>query len=178
MAERITSGPVSATLDQARVIRMLDRLSDGAASRFTTHAEGLLSRVEASAEAQVPVRYGTLRDGFRRQTTITDKMITVELINDAPHARFAKFSRRLQGQLDPVVENAVERFTAAAKTDEGKAKIEGWVRLRNKHRSKGAPSAELAGQHVWTVLVQRPVNAALPAMVDKLTADLLRLAGG
>lgn len=182
MADAYRSGPVTVTVDQRAVLAMLNRFTEGAASRVVAHADRYLRGIEVQARALAPVRSGLLRDSFRRTVTITSAEASVVLSNDAPYVTKARFAGFKRGTVPPGVQREAERLAADARVagdaDKQRAVME-HVYRRNAWRTKrrGAPTDALVGKHVWTELVRKPYERGLPKLIDAIQADLLRLAG-
>jgi len=64
MPTTYTSGPASISVDDAEVVRHLDRVSDGAASQFVDVTGRLLRGIQSNAVSKWPVRTGASKRGF------------------------------------------------------------------------------------------------------------------
>ena len=183
MSETYRSGAASVTVDQDRLVDLLDRTSEGAASRFITASGGVLDRIREDAQAEWPVRTGRSLEAFRVETRINEDAIRVVLLNDARSGRWGayaykiKWSIRTKSSLDAEADRAAARgTTSGARSSIRKY----WRRRLTRAHGEGAPSARRAGQRPWIVLVRRPSKAKKTTgpLIDRLRADLALLARG
>lgn len=179
--QRIGAGSVGLTIDQRSVVDAVDRVSDGAGSRFRVIATAALERLADEARAQWPVRTGRSRDAFRVVDRLTAESIAVSLVNEATAPRWGfyaykiRWSVRTRQSIDAEIRTYSERATSA----EGASAAEAWARRKIERRhGKGAPSAAVAGKRPWQVLVLTPARAREADLVAEARADLARLAGG
>jgi hypothetical protein len=181
MSERYTSGAASITVDDAALVRLLDRVSTGAASQFIDTTSGVLEGVKTGAVARWPVRTGRSRDGFNVRARAREDTLRVSLDNDATqrgrgYAWYVRYSVRTRDSLRAQLEEAVQR----GKTPEAQAAIRAHMapRILGKSGQRGAPSPELAGVNVWARFVRRPATKAKREIVVTLREQLARLARG
>lgn len=178
MADTYRSGPVTITVDQRAVLATLNKLFDGAGSRFTAQADRYLRVIERDARALAPVRSGTFRDSFKRAVIIASDGIAVTLSNDAPYGTKVRFARHVKGEVPASVQARAQQYAERATTPESKTAIIEHVYRRNRRRiAGGAPTEALRGKHAWTELVRKPFERGYGKFIDQVEADLLRLAG-
>lgn len=112
MPDTYTSGGASITVDDAAVVRVLDRVSDGAATTFIDTTSRLLKGIEANAVSKWPVRTGASKRGFQVRADVGDNRVQTRLLNTATgptgrgYAWFVRYSvrtrRGLQREIDQV----------------------------------------------------------------------------
>ena len=83
MATRYTSGAATIAVDDAAVVRLLDRVSDGAASQFIDTTSKVLDEVKTGAVARWPVATGASRAGFRVEADVGTGAVRTRLLNTA-----------------------------------------------------------------------------------------------
>jgi len=125
MATTYTSGPASISVDDAEVVRHLDRVSDGAASQFVDVTGRLLRGIQSNAVSKWPVRTGASKRGFSVVADVGEGQIRTRLLNTATgsngkgYAWFVRYSvrtrRGLQRELDQVREIAQEAEAYSAR---------------------------------------------------------------
>lgn len=178
MADTYRSGPVTITVDQRAVLATLNKLFDGAGSRFTSQADRYLRVIERDARALAPVRSGTFRDSFKRAVIIASDGITVTLSNDAPYGTKVRFANYLRGDLPYSVLALADEYGEAVSDPDKRQAIMNHVYRRNAwKRKRGAPTEALRGKHVWTETIRKPFERGYGKFIDQVEADLLRLAG-
>ena len=116
MIKRYSSGAASITVDDAAVVRLLDRVSAGAASQFIDTTSGVLDDVKVGAVARWPVRTGASRDGFNVRARADENTLRVSLDNDATqrgrgYAWYVRYSVRTRDSLRAELDKAVARGT-------------------------------------------------------------------
>jgi hypothetical protein len=178
--KRFNSGNATIAVDDAAVVGLLDRVSDGAASQFINTTSAVLEDVKTGAVARWPVRTGASRDGFTVRTRLGDNQIQVQLYNAATqrgrgYAWYVRYSVRTRESLQRQLEGIVAR----GKTQESRAALRAhWApRILGRSGQRGAPSAELAGKNVWARFVRRPARAAAEEVTESLQQQIQRLAG-
>lgn len=179
--QRVVSGRIGLTIDQSAVMDAADRVSDGAATRFSLLATAALERLADEARAQWPVRTGRSRDAFRVAQRITGDAVAVSLVNEATAPRWGFYAYKIKWSVRTreSIDAEVRGYGARAETQAGARAAEGWARRRIERRhGRGAPSAALASRRPWQVLVLTPARAREADLVAEARDDLARLAGG
>lgn len=174
MAKTFTSGSCSVSIDHGRLVMMLDKVSQGAASRFISLTTTMLEGVRDDALPTWPVRSGRSKSGLKIGTTVKADAIEVMIYDEQAYTYKIKWSYLTKVDIDQDVAKAASRGL----TPESQAKIEKVYRRKmEKKHGPGAPTEELSGKHVWTTSIRAPVKAKTQALVDTLQDDVLRLAG-
>ena len=131
MSERYTSGAASITVDDAALVRHVDRVSQGAASQFIDVASKALEEVKTGAMARWPVRTGRSRAAFDVRASVRREKLTVGLYNDAKmprapkgYAWFVRFSVRGPEQIEAEM-RTIRRIAAEAEAYAAPVKHEG-----------------------------------------------------
>jgi hypothetical protein len=144
MSERYTSGAASITVDDAALVRHIDRVSQGAASQFIDVASKALEEVKTGAMARWPVREGHSRAGFVVRTDVTPQQIKVGIYNDAKaapvgYAWFIKYSVRSPAFIE------MEMRTIRRLADEADAHVARVTHRPHRRRLFREKIAELVG---------------------------------
>lgn len=172
------TGSATVTLDDAALFAALDRVSDGAASRFAARADGILSGIATTARPRWPHMTGLSQRSFKTETRFKSTEIATSLLNDAaqngrPYSYKTNWSVRTKASLDA----EADRVSQRGLTPESAAKIrDHWrARLTRRH-GEGAPSEDLAGKNCWAMLVRAPARREMTRQLPDFQQDLSRLA--
>ena len=180
MSTTARAGSAVLTVDQQNVIDTIDRVSEGAGSRFRSAATAALEEIADTARARWPVRTGRSRQAFQVYSTVQGDAVAVTLANTATAPKWGYYAYKIKWSVRTrdSIDAEVRSYGAKATTAEGRAAGEayGRRRLERKH-GKGAPTAELAGKQPWRVLVRTPFETGEQALITTAQADLDRLAG-
>jgi hypothetical protein len=170
MSERYTSGAASITVDDAALVRHVDRVSQGAASQFIDVASKALDEVKTGAMARWPVRTGSSRDGFNVRASATGDLLKVGLYNDARmprapkgYAWFIRFSVRGPEQIE------AEMRTIRRLADEADAHVARVTHRPQRRRLFREKIAELAKQ---TNLSAKPFGGSGAEVVKNYAAEM------
>lgn len=180
MPETYKSGAASITVDQDRLIRLLDRTSSGAASQFVEQTDQVLDEIEAAALASWPVRTGLSKRSFRRELRLSEIRIQNVLLNDARN-RWGSYAYKIRWSVRTKESLDAEAARVAARGDSPAAREairKFWRRRLTKRHGQGAPTARLAGRRPWLELVRKPGKKAGKTLADTLRRDLVALAQG
>ena len=180
MSTTARAGSAALTVDQQAVIVAIDRVSEGAGSRFRIAATAALEDIADAARSRWPVRTGRSRDAFVVASTVTGDAVAVTLANTATAPRWGFYAYRIKWSVrtKESIDAQVRGYGANATTAEGREAAEAFARKRiERQHGKGAPSAEVAGKQPWRILVLGPSKGAEQALITTAQADLDRLAG-
>lgn len=171
---RATAGHLTVTVDDTALVKMLDRVTNGAASHFIEAVETDMGEVRVAALPTWPVRTGESRAGLSVGHEVRPDKVLVSITDREDYTYKVRWSVRTKDSLDAEIEEAAAR----GGDTEAQAKIRKYYQRRLwKRHGKGAPSDKLAGRHVWTTLVRTPLKRRRPALMKLLQTDLERLAG-
>ena len=180
MPESFRSGSAEITVDQDALIRLLDRVSSGAASSFFDRSESVLEEIEADAVTAWPVRTGRSRAAFRRERRISETRLQNALLNDArnrwgSYAYKIRYSVRTKASLDAEAARVASRGETPAAREAIRAY---WRRRLTRRHGEGAPNERLAGRRPWLEFVRKPGKRAGRRLTETLRDDLSALARG
>lgn len=180
MPQTFREGAAQITVDQDDLIRLLDRVSEGAATQFFGHSDMFLDVIERDAHRAWPVRTGRSKAAFRRERRITEVRLDNVLLNDArnrwgAYAYKIRWSVRTKASLDA----EAARVAARGESPEAREAIRRyWRRRLTRRHGQGAPSGQLAGKRPWIELVRKPGKKAGRRLAEVLRRDLYALAQG
>lgn len=176
MADTYRSGSAAITVEQTAMLRLLDRVSDGAGTQFVERARAELGAIMASAVDQWPVRTGLSKSSFRLRVEITESELRVAIGNPARASTWPvhkiRWSVRTKESLDAEVRSRAAQSQNSTKSEAY------WRRELRRRHGEGAPTAALAGRQPWAVLVRTPARKAAKPMIEALRAQLAALAKG
>ena len=174
MSTTYTSGESRIEVDQADLLRALDKVSGGAAGRFVRRATEIQEAIREDARSRWPVRTGKSRDALAIRSAITTAGARVEIGGfGLSYMRYVHWSVRTQASLDAEADQVAQRGNDAA----AQAKIRRYWRgrLTRKH-GQGGPNAREAGKYAWVTYVRTPGRAQVPLLIAECREDLAELA--
>lgn len=173
------SGGSKIVIDQARLLDLLDRTSNGAASSFVRTVTGELEARKDEAIKVWPVRSGESKRSFVIETAITKTELKVSIANTASHKEWGFYAFKIRNSVRTRASLQAEAREYAARGGDSAARgnIYEW-RLRQLRRTHGmgARTPEEAGKRSWSVYVQKPVEKRRLSVVKELRAELEALA--
>lgn len=184
MAETYTAGVATISLEQRRVVELLDRTLDGAATGFLREADAALDDVQRAAVARWPVASGHSQRAFERTASVLPDRLEVALLNTArdkrgrPYPRFLRFSMFSTATVQADLQ-AREDFAARGKTPEARASLrDHYDNTQRLTTSEGEDDPQLQGRPAWSRLVRAPGRRRAQTLIEAVREDLARLAGG
>ena len=180
MPQTFRDGAAQITVDQDALIRLLDRVSSGAASSFFSRSDVILEEIEADAVTAWPVRTGRSRAAFKRERRISETRLQNALLNDArnrwgSYAYKIRFSVRTRASLDAEAVRVASRGETPAAREAIRAY---WRRRLTRRHGQGAPTEALAGRRPWLEFVRKPGKKRGRRLTESLRDDLSTLARG
>lgn len=174
MSTSYTSGTATIEVDQADLLRALDRVSGGAAGRFVRRATEIQEGIRADARSRWPVRTGKSRDALAIRSAITEAGAKVEIGGfGLSYMRYVHWSVRTAASLDNEAATVAQRGGDAAAQE---AIRKYWRRRLTRKHGQGAPSAKEAGKYAWVTYVRTPGRAAADKLIAECRDDLAELA--
>ena len=173
-----TSGKCKIIVQDERILKSIDSVSDGAASSFLSTVRPTLEAVMTSAQSRWPVRTGTSKAAFQIVEEASETTVKASIYNPASIARWGFYAYKVKYSAWTAADitTAIEEAAAKGTTPAAQAAIRRYTAIKLKLRhGRGAPDEASQGKNVWTLLVRAPVKAGLAPLLPKLQADLMKL---
>ena len=170
-------------IQDAALVAILDKVTDGAASSFIGRTTPILEKIRTHAVSRWPVsssrRRRHSRDCFEVRQTIGQSEIRTALVNTASVPRWGAYAYKIHWgsySREEIIEITRKHLVGSppAFIDQSIARmVAGWNRSGRRF-----PAKDETGEMPWIYLVRTPAKAAMTAIMPELKADLLRLARG